>query len=181
MTVLILHGVGGKSGDHWEQWLHDVLRAKGISTLMPQLPHSDHPNRNEWLQTVIDQTKDINESELVIVAHSLGVATALDFIEQTSGIVNALISLSGFPYDYGSELNNYFMKQKNINFNFVRQHLNKSFVIYGDDDPYVPQAALQELAKKLETTPKIVKKGGHMNTGSGFKTYPYLLEIIEKL
>src|SRR5262245_47817042 len=146
MTVLILHGIGGKAGDHWEQWLHDQLTSRGYSVLMPQLPHSDHPDRAEWLQMIKEQLQNGGFSNLIIVGHSLGVPAALDFIEQSDRKVKALISISGFAYDYGSDLNNYFMSKKEINFTKVKEHLGQGFVFFGDNDPYVPQEVLQHLA-----------------------------------
>lgn len=181
MTFLILHGIQGKAGDHWEQWLHDELVKMGYPVIMPDLPHSQHPDRNEWLQTVKDSLKGIDSNQLVIFGHSLGVATALDFIEQANDTVKALISISGFSHDYGSDLNNYFLKQKQIDFNKVNSHLNRRFVIYGDNDPYVPNETLHDLANELGVTPAIIHNGGHLNTDSGYTSFPYLLEIVDIL
>ncbi len=181
MTILILHGIGGKAGDHWEQWLHDKLTEKGHTVIMPNLPQSAHPDRGLWLQTVKKNLKDVNVNRLVIFGHSLGVATALDFTEQTTGKIRALVSLAGFPYDYGSDLNNYFMKQKQIDFIKVKEHLSQSFIIYGDNDPYVPQKALHDLAVELGVSPIVIPNGGHINTEAGYTSFPLLIEIVENL
>ncbi len=177
MTILILHGIKGKAGDHWEQWLHDELQKKGHTVIMPTLPNAYHPDRNEWLQTI----KPIHPNGLVIIGHSLGVATALDFIEQSPVKIKALISVAGVGFDYGSELNSYFMKEKQIDFAQVKEHLEKSSVIYGDNDPYVPQKTLHDLADALGVTPEIIPDGGHLNTDAGYTTFAHLLEIIENL
>jgi uncharacterized protein len=181
MTVLILHGIQGKAGNHWQQWLHDSLIKKGYTVLMPNLPKADHPNRGEWLKTLQEILKSVDSKDLVIVGHSLGVVTALDYIEQANGEIKALISISGFSSDYGNELNSYFLKNKLINLFKVKEHLEKAFIIYSDNDPYVPQDKLNELVKPLDAILKIIHSGGHLNTNAGFITFPYLLEIFDSL
>jgi predicted alpha/beta hydrolase family esterase len=181
MTVLILHGVGGHAGIHWQQWLSDVLKKEGHTVIMPELPNSDHPNRTVWFQTIEDSLADVNLSDLVIVAHSLGVASALDFLETIEAPIRAFISVGGFGEDYGSELNSDFMKEKEIDFKKVTQNINRSFVIYGDDDPHVPQTNLNRLAISLHVEPIIIPKGGHLNTAAGYTEFPLLLELIKAL
>jgi hypothetical protein len=177
MTILILHGIGGHAGIHWQQWLHDELVKASHKVIMPNLPDSDRPDRKNWLKTVKEKVKDINSSNLVMVAHSLGATTALDLIENTP--VKTLISVSGFAYDYGAELNSYFMKEKTIDFEKVNRNLKQTFVIYGDNDPYLPQEVLRSLADNLKVEPEVIPGGGHLNTDSGYKTFPRLLEIIK--
>lgn len=179
MTVLIIHGIGGYAGIHWQQWLYDELIKKGHEVLMPEMPAPDHPNRKEWLEIVKKLVSKIDLSKLIIIGHSLGVVSALDFIEQSEKPIKALVSVSGFSEDSGSELNSYFLGEKEIDFEKVNKNLGKSFVLYGDNDPYVPQKELKLLADNLNVGPIIFIGGGHLNTDSGFTKFPELLEIVE--
>ena len=133
MKILILHGIEGHAGIHWQQWLHDELVKAGHEVLMPDLPDTNHPDRKTWLKTVQQVIKNVEPTELVIVGHSLGVVTALDLIEQIP--VKTLISVAGFAADYGRELNSYFLKEKEIDFEKINNNLGKVFVIYADNDP----------------------------------------------
>lgn len=177
-TALIIHGIGGHAGIHWQGWLKDELIKKGYKVLMPDLPNPDHPDRQEWLQTLIELVKDVNFSNLTIIGHSLGVTTALDFLESLGKSVNTLISVSGFAEDYGAELNSYFLKERKIDFANVRKLTGRAHVIYGEKDPYVPQVTLRSLADKLGAEPIVIKNGGHLNTDSGYTTFPLLLEFV---
>lgn len=178
MTIAILHGLDGHAGMHWQQWLHDELVRLGYTVIMPTLPDSHHPSRTMWLDTLENLVKDTPREDLILVGHSLGVTTALDFIEKQKGDVRALVSASGLGKDYGAELNSYFMREREIDFVKVRQQVAKSFVFYGDDDPYVPQEILADLAVKLDVAPTIIPHGGHLNTDAGFATFPEILEVI---
>lgn len=176
MNVLILHGIFGKSGENWMGWLGDELGVRGFNVMMPNLPNADHPDRNEWLKFICNIID--NNDNLIIVGHSLGVTSALDYIEQSHHKIKALFSVSGFSQDYGLELNSYFLKQKDIYSNKVNSNLEKAFVYYGDNDPYVTQEALAYLADKLNVKPNIIKNGGHLNEAAGYTEFPQLLNDI---
>lgn len=179
MTILIIHGIGGHAGIHWQQWLHDTLVTQGHQVVMPELPHAERPERQTWLTEITKAVGDTNLSELVIVGHSLGVTTALDFIEHVPHSIKALVSISGFATDYGAAFNSYFLQAKTIDFKTVRANITESHVLYSDNDPYVTQAALQEVATELGVEPIVIHDGGHFNTESGFSEFPQLLAIVE--
>jgi predicted alpha/beta hydrolase family esterase len=179
MKVLILHGILGKAGENWGQWLSDSLLKQSYEVIMPNLPKPDHPNRQEWLDSIKSVMPDT--SDLIIVAHSLGVTSALDFIEQLDSPIVGLVSVSGFAEDYGFELNSYFLEQKIIDFNKVNANLERAVVFYGDNDPYVTQKALALLARDLKVKPTIIKNGGHLNSSAGYTKFPALLESIISL
>lgn len=181
MHVIILHGIESHAGDHWERWLSHELEERKHTVSMPELPNAIHPDRFEWLRYVKVLLDKVRASDLIMVAHSLGVVTALDYIEQSDKKIHGLISVSGFADDYGAELNGYFMRQKELSIPLVKEHLNKRFVLYGDDDPYVPQETLANLASYLEVTPTVIAKGGHLNTQAGYTVFPILLDLVKNL
>lgn len=181
MTFLLLHAIGSHAGAHWQQWLHDELIADGHVVIMPNLPEADHPDRQIWLDTVKEITEELDLSDLVIIGHSLGATTALDFIEQSTSPVKAFISVAGFGVDYGAELNSYFLAKRNINFDKVNAHLQKAIVIYGDNDPYVAPEALRHLATALKVEPMVIKNGKHLNTEAGYTEFPELLKISKRI
>ncbi len=177
-TVLIIHGLGGHVGIHWQQWLHDELEGQGHKILMPEMPGPEHPDRQTWLETVKTTVEGVNLGQLTIVGHSLGATAALDFIEQADGQVNRFLSVAGFARDYGAGLNSYFLGERLIDFESVRQKLRWAAVIYGDNDPYVPQAELKYVADALGVQPVIIPDGGHLNSEAGFTEFPQLIEML---
>jgi predicted alpha/beta hydrolase family esterase len=178
-TALILHGIGGSSKENWLPWLKKELDSRGWKVLSPDLPNTRHPDRKEWLETVKDLVGAVDFSELTIIGHSLGVPTALDLIETEEKKLKRLISVSGFYEDYGSELNSFFMVKRKVDMEKVNNLINEKIVIYGNDDPYVPQETLKNLADAFEVEPVIIKNGGHVNTASGYDELPLLFVYIK--
>ena len=142
------------------------------------MPTPDHPDRKAWLETTRQTLAGVNLGQLTIVGHSLGVVTALDFIEQADSQVNRLLSAAGFAKDYGAETTGYFLNERIIDFESVHDKLRWAAVIYGDNDPYVPQAALKYLADSLGVQPVVVPNGGHLNSEAGFTEFPRLVELL---
>lgn len=95
--------------------------------------------------------------------------------------VYGLVSVSGFASDYGLELNSYFLREKDIDFDIVCRHTKQNKVIYSDNDPYVIQQALKEVADKLHVDPIIIHDGGHLNAAAGFTEFPLLLDAVLSL
>lgn len=180
-SVLILHGIGGYAGIHWQKWLKEALEKEGMIVVMPNLPKADHPDRKTWETTVSDIISKLEVEHLIIVGHSLGMVTALDAIEKLKQPIKGLCSVAGPCSDYGAELNSYFLKERHINFGKVRQNVKKTVIFFADNDPYVPQEKLHELANNLKAKPIMVHNGGHLNTEAGFTTFPQLLKEIMKI
>ena len=147
--------------------------------ILPDLPNTKKPDRSQWLEKVQELTKDVDFSKLTIIAHSLGVATALDLVEQEEKKLNMLISVSGFYKDYGAELNSYFMRERDIDIEKVGNLIDEKVVIYGSNDPYVPTETLEEFADAFGVEPVIIKNGGHVNTASGYDKLPLLFVYIK--
>ena len=115
------------------------------------------------------------------MGHSLGVPSALDYIEQSEQSITALISVSGFYRSYGFEPNQYFMEEKNIDINKASKKIGTSYVICSDNDPYVTQKELLGLANALDVNPIIITEGGHINQTAGFNKLPEVMNIINSI
>jgi predicted alpha/beta hydrolase family esterase len=181
MDVVLLHGIMSAPGAHWQAWLSDVLSSRGHHVDSPALPEPDYPNRQNWLNAIRDVADQRHPEQLVLIGHSLGATSALDYIEQLDQPIKAFISVAGFERDYGSDLNGYFLRGHSVDFSKVRANVGTTFCIYGDDDPYVTKEALHQLSDDLRVTPTVVTGGGHLNTEASFTTFPYLLDIVENL
>lgn len=182
-TVLILHGIGSDSNYAWLGWLKEKLVNEHIfNVVAPNLPNTDSPDRFEWLAEIQTAVKGINPQDLIIVGHSMGVPAGLDLVETLSTSIAGLISVSGFLQG-NYEPNRHYMGQKTIDINNTKSKIGQMFVIYGDNDPYVPQEQLKELVNNYKDILKnvsVYKGGGHISRASGFMELPEVYEILMK-
>ena len=162
MHYIIIHGIQGHAGKHWQGWLSDQLKENGHNIVMETFPNSDKPDRKIWVNFLKSLTEDIPINQQILIGHSLGVVTAMDYIEQLRKPCRGLISVSGFARDYHHPLNSYFLAEKDIDIQMIRKNTREIEIFYGDDDPYVP--------------PVVIKNGGHLNTDTGYTEFPQLLK-----
>src|ERR1700712_291706 len=69
---VILHGLNGAPGEHWQRWLAEQLTAAGREVIFPDLPNCDSPRLEEWLPALTDTLAGLPADGYDVVAHSLG-------------------------------------------------------------------------------------------------------------
>jgi predicted alpha/beta hydrolase family esterase len=178
-TILILHGINGKAGIFWQSWLAEKCREDGGKVIMPTLPDPKSPDRYEWLEAIITSLSKVSQLDnLWIVAHSLGVPSALDYLETIDKKIQGLISVGGFYKPYGLELNEEFMQVKKIRIDSIKDKVEHKYVIRSKNDPYVDQGALAELAEDFEANDFIIRDGKHFQHGRYVKEFPLINFIL---
>jgi predicted alpha/beta hydrolase family esterase len=60
----------------------------------------------------------------------------------------------------------------------IRRNAGELAFLMGDDDQYVPQEQLLEIAKGLDISPIVISKGGHLNAETGYTEFPAVLELL---
>ena len=79
---LLLHGYGGTHSEHWQGYLANHLKDKGQTVFFPDLPNADEPRLEEWMDYLGQELKDVDLSNLVVLAHSLGCTLWLQYVSR---------------------------------------------------------------------------------------------------
>jgi uncharacterized protein len=201
MKFLILHGSFGSPEDNWFEQLKQSLNDLGQKTILPKFPVenwdeftkkgekaiSENQNLENWIKT-FEKTikKQIKKDEKIcIVAHSLGPLFCLHLVERFNLKIDCAIFVSPFlNLKRGKKLwqidnvNKTFYKHK-FNFRKLKKSIQLSYVLYSDNDPYVPIKKSIEFGKKLDSSIIFVKKAGHMNSEVNLNEFPLVLELCK--
>lgn len=175
-NVIIIHGIQYSPSGHWQQWLRDELNKRGIPNELPTLPNYDNPLEKEWVKAM--NMLPIDEST-IMVAHSLGCAATLRFLEQgrRAGIV---ILVSGFLNNLTQMKGLDDMIKKPFDWKEIRKNAREFIVINSDNDPFAPEKEGTLLAEGLQV-PLILEQGlGHINIASGHGPYSRVLDFVLK-
>lgn len=57
-------------------------------------------------------------------------------------------------------------------------YVKEKIVIYGSDDPYIPQETFHNFATHLGAEEVIITNGGHLNTAAGFNEFSKVLTYL---
>jgi predicted alpha/beta hydrolase family esterase len=120
----------------------------------------------------------------LLIGHSTGAPFLMRMAEEADEADEAyggLFAVAPFARLLGTEkfdrLNASFL-EKPFDWVRVRAGARRRVCFIGDNDPYVPLAEAEDVAKALEAERCVVKKGGHLNAAAGFTQFPELLAAI---
>ncbi len=204
MTYLILHGSFGGPKENWFTWLKLKLELEGARVYSPQLPVDDYenfkpdvkPQQNlqAWLKALKPILGEIAQSgdELAIVAHSIAPAFTLSLMQAEPELkLKLLVAVAPFLH-HGKASQMWQFRKVNDSFlssaenivadqlklNDIKNRIEKTVVVYGDNDPYVENEQSLEYAELLDAKVVEVKNGGHLNAEAGFTEFEQLLNLI---
>lgn len=201
MQFVILHGSFGNKDGNWFPWLKKELEVKGHKVFLDQYPvdkwediekkgrDSTDTNQNltNWLAFFKQNTLPLldHNEEIVFVGHSLSPVFILHVVDTynlqlkgaifVSPFLNALVDEKTWHFDV---VNGTFFKT-DFDWDKLKKLIPHSYVLYGTDDPYVPNALPITFGTNLGSEIISVKNGGHL--GSNYTEFPLLLDLIKKI
>ncbi len=158
-TFLLLHGYGGTHPEHWQGYLENNLKEEGRNVLFPIFPNPSEPKLDEWLPFLESELREVNSSELVIAAHSLGCSLWLQYIAKHPEVKPKKIFLVSPPLnDCGiMEISSFFPLPT---LDLSNQNTQ---IIGSDNDNFILKEEFKTLAENLEVPLKIIPGAGHIN------------------
>ncbi len=92
--VYIVHGYTASADKHWFPWLAQELAKIGVECYRLNMPDSSSPNPDKWLRHLEEHVTI--DDETIVVGHSLGCITWLNFLARNFLKPKAAIFVSGF-------------------------------------------------------------------------------------
>lgn len=182
LRVVIIHGAHGGPETNWFPWLHTTLASEGIEVVRPRFPTPEGQSLSAWLDTYNLAVEALPLVPTVLVGHSLGAAFALRVLERVPQPLAGLFLAAGFigalglP-DYDTINHSFFAAP--FDWTTIRERKGRIARCWaGDNDPYVPLSRSQDMAARLEAPLEIVPGGAHLNSETGFKTFPQIRDAI---
>lgn len=148
--VIVVHGWGGGSTDNWLPWLKSELEKLGHEVLVPDMPDTDSPVIEKWLD-YLSKVVGTPDRNTFFIGHSIGCQAILRYLETIDKPVGGAIFVAGwFDLDVDNEEEEKIAKpwvERAINLEKVGSVLPKSILIISDDDPH---GSFEENKKKFE-------------------------------
>ena len=201
MNYLIMHGSYGTPEENWFPWLEKELKLMRHEVILEQFPIDDWDRVEEIGQANIEEYKpkqsidswekyfvdeilpQIKGDEIGFVGHSIApifmlhILSKYDIKIKTAIFVAPFFNLPDSPSVWQFYPVNKTFYSYDFDFQSIKNKISNSYVIYGDNDPYVPTKEPQLFAEKLGSEAHIVAGRGHC--GGIFKEFPLLLDLIK--
>lgn len=172
---IFIHGNGSTHWSFaWAPWLKTELERLGFETFFETMPDSIAARAEYWLP-FLKKHVQAGEND-VLVGWSSGAVAAMRYAETNT--IKGSILISPSYTDLGDELeklSGYF--DKPWHWERIKSNQGQIALIYGDDDPYIPQHEFEFIAEKLNPTLIRIRGGRHFIERTEF---PELVEYIKK-
>ena len=177
--VVIVHGYESAPEANWFPWLQGELQAEGIDVTVVPLPDPDDPEAAAW-EHAVSAALGMPDEGTVMVAHSLGAITALRVLAALPQPwhLGGLILVAGFiePLEALPELDRYLATDVEVE--RLARSIRTRTVIRSDTDPFVPPAASDHLARRLDAQLQIHPEAGHFMAEDGVTSFPAVIDLI---
>lgn len=175
MKVYIVHGYTASPDKHWFPWLARELESIGVACERLAMPDSDNPTPEKWV-AFLEQHVQMDE-KTIIVGHSLGCITWLNFLAKQQLTPAGAILVSGFyqPLHTLPELApfaEFYAKQPTLTAFPCK-------VVAALDDHIVPHQYSDALAQHLQADYFRLNHGGHFLDREGWTAFPLVLALLK--
>jgi len=175
--ALILHAWHNTPDNHWYPWLKMELENKGYTVHLPVIPtmdtdKPDFPTQRAFIEKNIPLSRDF-----VILGHSLGTLLAMRLAEKHQ--FSAMFLISGWDFDDLTAEHQSFWPNK-LDHDTIKKNVNNIYVLSTNNDPYMTDFSMKEMAKRFEAEYVFVKDAGHFTKDSGRTKIPELLQYIHE-
>lgn len=182
VDVFFVHGARGNPKENWFPWMQYQCEDMGCKVLIPAFPTPDNQSLKSWMGEFEKYKKYVGE-KTIMIGHSIGCAFILRVLEKLDSSVKACILIAGFTEKLGieefDELNESFLKNR-FDWNKIKKNCKKFYVLYSNNDPYVPERMGRELCHNLDADCFLVRGAGHFNLESGFDEFPMVFNKIKE-
>ena len=179
--VYIIHGREGSPEHGRLYWLQEELNALGIETKGFFMPHPEIPTIDDRVQVLKDQI--IPDSQTYIVAHSVGVQTAIRWLESLENVkIGWLLSVAWWFHLESLKDEELLIArpwiETHIDTEKVKQHCKQFVAIFSDNDPWVPVLDTEEFIQRLDAEVIIEHDMDHIYWLDPQRWYPLVKDIV---
>lgn len=173
--IIYVHGNGTTHWSFgWAAWLEAELEKLGFETFFETMPDSVIARSEYWLPFLRDHVQTGKND--VVVGWSSGATAAMRYAEENQILGSVLVSPSYTDLDDELEKQSGYF-DKPWQWDKIKANQKHIALIWGDDDPYIPQDQFEFIASKLTPTQVKIPGGKHFIDQ---QTFPELLDYIKK-
>ncbi len=184
--VFIIHGWGGNPKGDWFLWLKKELEKRNFEVYIPEMPNTNNPKINQWVNFIEAQVKKVDE-DTYFIGHSIGCQAIMRYLEKlpSENKIGGAVFVAGWfnlsdetwDEDYTHEVADPWIETP-IDFKKIKNHTKKFTLIQSDNDPYVLLSNAEIFKEKLEAKVFFEHNKGHISGEDGVKQIPIVLKEL---
>ena len=185
--VFVIHGWDGYPNEGWFPWLKKELEQKDFKVQIPSMPEPAEPKIEAWVLHLSKIVGEVDENTF-FVGHSIGCQTILRYLESLPAdkkiggaiFIAGWFTLMNLKTDEEKEIAQPWLETP-IDFEKVKQHTEKFFAVFSDNDEVVPINNKDLFEQRLGAKTAVEHSKGHFSGSDGVKELPSVLDAVISL
>jgi predicted alpha/beta hydrolase family esterase len=176
--VIIVYGYDGSGPGHWQRWLEQELRRRGIAVRFPQLSSPASPRKDVWVNELAAAVADAAGEPITFACHSLG-CWAVDHLLAERGadrIHAALLVAPPSPFLLFEPVESFLPPPQKAD--AWAPLAGRTLVVGSDNDDFTSPEEFADIAQRLGAGCEILRGAGHINVASGYGPWPFALDWV---
>ncbi|MDD4991917.1 MAG: alpha/beta fold hydrolase [Paludibacter sp.] len=172
-NYFIIPGYGGSGPEHWQTYFEKTqTNFKRINQ-----KDWDHPDINEWAETVDKAIEGYDPESVVLVAHSLGCLTVAEWVRRYNRKIKAALLVA--PPD--TDVIHQKVQEKLFEVSPTQRIPFPTTLVASTNDPWASIEKAEFYAQQWGSEFINIGAAGHINAQSGLGEWKQGLEILSKL
>jgi len=169
----IIPGYGGSGSEHWQTYFE---KTQSNFRRINQKDW-DHPDINEWVETVDKAIEGFDPASVVLVAHSLGCLTVAVWVKRYNRKIKAALLVA--PPD--TDVINQKVQEKLFEESPIQRIPFPTILVASTNDPWASIQKAEFYAQHWGSEFINIGAAGHINAQSGLGEWKQGLQILSKL
>lgn len=183
---IIVHGWYGSINSDWIPWLKSELEKRGYEVLIPEMPESNSPVIEKWVDCLNKTIGKLNK-DIYFIGQSIGCQAIMRYLDahvfEPFETIGGAIFVAGWfnlekLEDNEVEIAKPWIEQP-INLVKIKRVLPKSTLIISNNDPYDAFDQNKEKFKNIGSKIIVLPNAGHITAEDGFVELPVILSEID--
>ncbi len=171
-SFLIVHGLEGSGAQHWQTWLAERLRTRGLDVAYPSLPDADNPRVERWLDALHAELAGLPPAETTVLCHSLGSLLWLHHAAARPDTRVARVLLVSPPQPDVDEPESPGFRPTPLDQSGVAAAADETRLVCSTNDPWCPPETSRRIGRLAGVDIDWLEDAGHVNTDAGFGPWP---------
>lgn len=166
--VVIVHAWDEGPTSCWYPWLKQQLETKGITVVVPEMPHPSAPEIDPWVATLREIAPNPDQ-ETIFVGHSVGCQTILRYLVTLNESVQIGGAVFVAPWTHLMNLSDESLEVARpwlgtmLDWESAKKHCPKFTAFFSDDDEWVPLSEATLFKDKLGAESRVLYQMGHFD------------------
>ncbi len=178
--IVVVYGYEGSGEGHWQRWIAAELERRAVAVAFPELSAPLAPQKDVWVAELGAVVADAARrgERVSFLCHSLG-CWAVDHLLAEHGsdhVHAALLVAPPSPFLVFEPVDSFLPPPRRRD--AWAPLKTRTLLVSSDNDDYASSEEIEDVARQLDVSYRLVPGAGHINVAAGYGPWPFVLDWL---